>query len=62
MSLRNGLASSHARTSWRAFVLVTFYTLLETAKLAGVDPAKYLRAASLAAARGEVLLPSGAFA
>lgn len=34
-----------------------FYTLLETAKLVGVDPAKYLRAAALADARGETLLP-----
>ena len=38
-------------------VAATFYTVLETAKLAGVDPAKYLRAAALADARGEVLLP-----
>ena len=34
-----------------------FYTLLETAKLVGVDPAKYLRAAALADAGGETLLP-----
>jgi hypothetical protein len=34
-----------------------FYTLLETAKLCGVDPALYLREAALADARGEVLLP-----
>jgi transposase len=39
-------------------IAAVFYTLLETAKLAGVDPAKYLRAAALADARGEVLLPS----
>jgi transposase len=39
-------------------VAATFYTLLETAKLAGVDPAKHLREAALADARGEVLLPS----
>jgi hypothetical protein len=31
--------------------------LLETAKLCGVDPARYLREAALADARGEVLLP-----
>ena len=37
-----------------------FYTLLETAKLAAVDPAKYLRAAALADARGDVLLPGEA--
>jgi hypothetical protein len=34
-----------------------FYTLLETARLEGVDPATYLREAALAGARGEVLLP-----
>jgi transposase len=39
-------------------VAATFYTLLETAKLAGVDPARYLREAALADARGEVLLPA----
>jgi transposase len=39
-------------------VAATFYTLLETAKLAGIDPAKYLREAALADARDEVLLPS----
>ena len=40
-------------------VAATFYTLLETAKLCGVDPARYLREAALADARGEVLLPLG---
>ena len=39
-------------------VAATFYTVLETAKLVGVDPAAYLRAAVLADARGEVLLPA----
>lgn len=34
-----------------------FYSLLETAKLRGVDPTRYLREAALADARGEVLLP-----
>ncbi len=38
-------------------IAAIFYTLLETAKLCGIDPAKYLREAALAAARGEVLLP-----
>lgn len=38
-------------------IAAIFYTLLETAKLCGVDPAKYLREAALADARGEVLLP-----
>jgi transposase len=38
-------------------VAATFYTLLETAKLCGVDPARYLREAALADARGAVLLP-----
>jgi hypothetical protein len=35
------------------------YTLLETAKLDGTDPAKYLREAALADTRGELLLPGG---
>ena len=34
-----------------------FYSLLETAKLRNVDPARYLREAALADARGETLLP-----
>jgi transposase len=34
-----------------------FYSLLETAKLAGVDPAKYLRAAALADNNKTALLP-----
>jgi hypothetical protein len=33
------------------------YTLLETAKLAGIDPAQYLREAALADGRGDVFLP-----
>jgi hypothetical protein len=37
-------------------VAAIFYTLLETAKIAGVDPARYLREAALADARGDVLL------
>ena len=39
-------------------VAAVFYTLLETAKLAGIDPARYLREAALADARGEALLPA----
>jgi transposase len=34
-----------------------FYSLIETAKLHDIDPAAYLRAAILAADRGDVLLP-----
>ena len=34
-----------------------FYSLIETAKLVGVEPARYLREAALAAARDVVLLP-----
>jgi transposase len=34
-----------------------FYSLLETAKLRNLDPARYLREAALAHSRGEVLLP-----
>jgi hypothetical protein len=36
---------------------VTFYSLLETAKLHNVDPARYLRETVRAAHRGEVWLP-----
>ena len=39
-------------------VAAVFYSLLETAKLAGADPAKYLRQAVLADARGEAFLPA----
>ncbi len=39
-------------------VAAVFYTLLETAKLAGVDPAQYLREAALADARNETMLPA----
>lgn len=38
-------------------IAAVFYTLLETAKLTGVDPATYLREAALADSRGEILLP-----
>jgi transposase len=38
-------------------VAATFYTLIETAKLHGINPADYLLEAARAAARGEVLLP-----
>jgi hypothetical protein len=38
-------------------VAAVFYSLFETAKLVGVDPARYLREAALADAHGEVLLP-----
>jgi transposase len=38
-------------------VAAVFYSLLETAKLCGVDPVRYLREAALADARGEILLP-----
>jgi transposase len=39
-------------------IAATFYTLLETAKLAGIDPTECLRETALADARGEVLLPA----
>ncbi len=41
-------------------IAAVFYTLLETAKLAGVDPVRYLRDAALADAHREVLLPTDA--
>lgn len=39
-------------------IAAVFYTLLETAKVCGIDPGRYLREAALADARGEVLLPA----
>jgi hypothetical protein len=50
---RGALVGLHARS-----LAAVSYTLLETAKLVGVDPAKYLREAALADARGEVLVPA----
>ncbi len=38
-------------------VAATLYTILETAKLHRIDPAKYIAAATIAADRGETLLP-----
>ena len=38
-------------------IAALFYSLMETAKLVGVDPARYLHEAALASSRGEVLLP-----
>ena len=38
-------------------VAATLYTILETAKLHGIDPAAYLHAAVLAADQGRALLP-----
>lgn len=38
-------------------VAATFYTLIETAKLCGVNPTEYLLEAARAADRGEILLP-----
>ena len=38
-------------------VAATLYTILETAKLHRLDPARYLAAAVIAADRGETLLP-----
>jgi len=35
----------------------TFYTLIESAKLQGVDPAKYLLVAVRASESGEILMP-----
>jgi transposase len=51
---RNHFGSKSRRGTEVAAVL---YSLLETAKLHDVDPARYLREAALADARGEVLLP-----
>jgi transposase len=38
-------------------VAATLYTVMETAKLHGIDPAAYVAAAVIAAGRGEVILP-----
>ena len=46
-----------SKTSLGTEVASIFYSLIETAKLAGVDPATYLLEAARANARGEVLLP-----
>jgi transposase len=51
---RNHFGSKSRRGTEVAAVL---YSLLETAKLHDVDPARYLREAALVDARGEVLLP-----
>lgn len=39
-------------------IAAIFYTLLETAKLVGIDPVTYLRAAALADSRRDLLLPA----
>lgn len=52
---RNHFASKSERGTEVAAV---FYSLIETAKRCGVDPARYLREDCLADARGEVLLPA----
>jgi hypothetical protein len=44
----------------RAQVAALFYSLLETAKLCGVEPKRYLREAALAALRGEEIPRRGA--
>jgi transposase len=51
---RNHFGSKSERGTETAAI---FYTLLETAKLRGIDPARYLREATIAAALGELLLP-----
>lgn len=51
---RNHFGSKTRNGTWAA---ATLYTVLETAKLHDVAPARYLRAAVIAADRGEILLP-----
>ena len=51
---KNHYGSKSRNGTWAS---ATLYTVLETAKLHNVPPAAYLRAAVLAADRGEVLLP-----
>lgn len=51
---RNHFGSKTRNGTWAA---ATLYTVLETAKLYDVSPARYLRAAAIAAVRAEILLP-----
>ena len=51
---KNHYGSKSARGTEIAAI---FYSLIETAKLNGVEPARYLKAATSAARRGEILLP-----
>mgnify|MGYP000928176600 CR=1 FL=1 len=51
---RNHFGSKSERGTEMAAI---FYSLIETAKLVGVEPARYLREAALAATRDVVLLP-----
>jgi hypothetical protein len=50
--------STASTATTRTEIASVFYSLLETAKLASVDPAKYLREAALASGSGQLLLPS----
>ena len=52
---RNHFGSKSRRGTEAAAI---FYSLVETAKVRGVDPARYLADAVIAARRGEVLLPA----
>ena len=53
-----GRKNHYGSKSWSGTEVASiFYSLLETAKLHGVDPRQYLRDAILAADRGEILLP-----
>ena len=54
---RNHFGSKSHRGTEAAAIL---YSLVETAKVRGVDPAQYLADAVVAARRGEVLLPASA--
>jgi hypothetical protein len=49
---------SGSRSKRGTEIASTFYSLLETAKLAAVDPAKYLAAAAIAGDDKVALLPS----
>jgi len=54
---RNHFGSKSRRGTEAAAIL---YSLVETAKVRGVDPARYLADAVVAARRGEILLPASA--
>jgi hypothetical protein len=59
---QDGITCWHTRPRRGTEIASVFYSLLETAKLLNVDPARYLRDAALADARGEVLLPGSCLA
>jgi transposase len=58
VSLVSASGNRGSRSRRGTAIAAVFYTVLETAKLAAIDPAKYLREAALADDRGRPLLPT----